>query len=160
MKYIDVSRRFKLTREAGVDDIKSSLVESLRGGFDVDKIDDTGDKIHVEATTGGCDSINRHARVTLEIKVLKQQEYVRLLVRGTSGMARSLVITYVALFVLVLLVGLLPGSIETNGIDSNASDTLVLMLFGFFIFYDINKKVGEPAEYLESILQSLETEFG
>ncbi|MCD8563342.1 MAG: hypothetical protein LRY54_04775 [Alphaproteobacteria bacterium] len=160
MKYVDVSRRFKLTRDVSVEDLKTTLTEALRGAFDVDKVEDKGDRLLVEATTGGCDSINRHARVKLDIKVLKQQEYARFLIRGTSGMARSLVITYVGLFILVLLVGLLPGSIETNGIDSNASDTLVLMLFGFFIFYDINKKVGEPTEYLESILQSLETEFG
>jgi hypothetical protein len=160
MKHIEVSRRFKLTREVSAEDLKGALIESLRGAFDIDKVEDSGDKLVVDATTGGRDSINRHARVKLDIRVMKQQEYARFVIKGTSGMARSLMIGYIGLVILVLLAGLLPGSIETNGIDSNASDTLVLMLFGFFIFYDINKKVGEPIEYLDSILHSLETEFG
>lgn len=159
MKQIEVSRRFKLTREVSAEELKSALIESLRRSFDVEKTEDNGEKIMVEATTGGRDSINRHARVKLDIRVIKQQEYARFIVTGTSGMARSLMIGYVGVFILVLLAGLLPGSIETN-IDSNASDTLVLMLFGIFIFYDINNKVGEPIQYLDSILQSLETEFG
>lgn len=160
MKHVEVSRRFKLTREASVEDLKSALLDSMRGAFDIDKIEDNGDKLLVQATTGGRDSINRHARVDLEIKVVKHHEMARFVVRGTAGMARSLLISYVGLVILVLLVGLLPGSIETSGVDSDALDTLVLMVFGIFIFYDINKKVGEPAEYLNAILQSLETEFG
>lgn len=160
MKHIQVSRRFKLTREASQEDLKASLLDSLRGAFDIESVEDTGELLRVKGTTGGRDSINRHARVDLDIKVVKQQEVARFSISGTSGMARSLLITYIGLVVLVLLVGLLPGSINTSGLDSDAMDTLVLMLFGIFIFYDINKKVGEPTEYLHAILQSLETEFG
>ncbi|HRQ60801.1 MAG TPA: hypothetical protein PLO23_04725 [Alphaproteobacteria bacterium] len=160
MKHVEVSRRFKLTREASVEDLKAALLDSLRGPFDIDSIEDDGDMLKVRGTTGGRDSINRHAKVDLSIKVLKQQEMARIVVTGTSGMARSLLISYTGLVLLVLLAGLLPGSIETGGEGSDALDTLVLMVFGLFIFYDITRKVGEPAEYLSAILQSLETEFG
>lgn len=160
MKHIEVSRRFKLTREVSHEDLKAALLDSLRGAFDIEKVEDSGEMLRIKGTTGGRDSINRHARVDLDIKVAKQHEVARFIVKGTSGMARSLLISYIGLVILVLLVGLLPGSIETNGSDSNAMDTLVFMLFGIFIFYDINKKVGEPTHYVHSILQSLETEFG
>ncbi|MCD8497612.1 MAG: hypothetical protein LRZ85_05725 [Alphaproteobacteria bacterium] len=160
MKHIQVSRRFKLTRDVTTEDLKSTLLDSLRSAFDIEKVEDSGEKLRITGTTGGRDSINRHARVNLDVRVMKQQEMARFIVTGTSGMARSLLIGYIGLVILVLLAGLLPGSIETSGVDSDALDTLVLMVFGIFIFYDINKKIGEPKEYLDSILQSLETEFG
>jgi hypothetical protein len=59
-----------------------------------------------------------------------------------------------------MLVGLLPGSIDTNGETSGALDTLVLMIFGIFLFFDVTKKIEEPKDSILSILDSLETEFG
>ena len=160
MKHLEVSQRIKLTREASEDDLKQGLIERLRRAFDIDSLTENDAGFRVQGTTGGPESITRHARVDLSVKIIKQNEMARVIIHGHSKMARSLLITYVTLFFVVLVVGLLPGSIETSGETSGAMDALVLMVFGIFIFYDINKKIEEPLSSLTAMLQSLETEFG
>lgn len=160
MKHIEASKRIRLTRDITEEDMKQSMLERIKRAFDVETCTENDKGFHVEATTGGPDNITRHARVDLNIQIIKQNELCRIMVSGYSKMARSLLITYIVLFFSVLIVGLLPGSIETSGEDSGAMDALVLLLFGIFIFYDINKKIEEPKTYLSDILDTLETEFG
>jgi hypothetical protein len=160
MKHIEASKRIRLTRDVSESDLKRALTERLKRAFDVENITENDKGFHIEGTTGGTDSISRHARVDLNIQLYKQNEICRVMIHGYSKMARSLLISYSVLFFVVLMVGLLPGSIETNGADSGAMDAFVLLVFGIFIFYDINNKIAEPKESLASILESLETEFG
>lgn len=160
MKHIEASRRIRLTRDISEADLKRALQERLKRAFDVENVTETDKGFHLEGTTGGADAITRHARLDLNVQLYKHNEICRILITGHSKMARSLMMTYSVLFFLVLMVGLLPGSIETNGADSEAMDTLVLLLFGIFIFYDVNTKIAEPVESLRSILDSMETEFG
>lgn len=160
MKHIEASKRIKLTRDVSEDDLKRALTERLKRAFDVESVVENDKGFHVSGTTGGLDNITRHARVDLNVQLSKQNEMCRIIIYGYSKMARSLLITYSVLFLIVLLLGLLPGSIETSGEDSGAMDTFVLMVFGIFIFFDVNKKIEEPKESLVSILDSLDTEFG
>lgn len=78
---------------------------------------------------------------------------------GYTQAAKSLLFCYSFLFFLVLMTGLLPGSVE-SGEGSGAMDALVFLIFGIFIFFDINKRLVEAQEYLKAVLDSLETEFG
>ncbi len=160
MKHIEASKKIRLTRDISEEDLKQSLLERLRRAFDIDTMTENQKGFYIEGTTGGTDNITRHARLRLNVQIAKHNEMARIIMFGSSKMARSLLITYTVLFFLVLLAGLLPGSIETNGEDSNALDALVLLLFGIFIFYDISRKIAEPREYLDSILLSMDTEFG
>lgn len=160
MKHIEASKRIKLTRDISEEDLKQSMMERLKRAFDVENVTESGKGFHVEGTTGGTDSITRHARIDLNVQVVKQNEICRIMIFGYSKMARSLLISYIMIFMLVLFIGLLPGSIETSAETSGPEDALVLLLLGVFIFYDINKKVDDPKEYLTSILNSMETEFG
>ena len=160
MKYIEVSKKIRLTKDASEDDLKQALIERFHRAFDIDHVKENGHDFQVSGTTGGKDSITRHASVNLNVSVKKQNEIVRIMVYGSSKMARSLMISYVALILLILVVGLLPGSIETGGEGSGALDALVFLIFGIFTFYDVNKKVAVPEEYLHTILESLDTEFG
>ncbi len=160
MKHIEASKRIRLTRDISESDLKRALTERLKRAFDVENITENDKGFHIEGTTGGTDSISRHARVDLNVQLYKQNEICRVMIYGYSKMARSLLISYSVLFFVVLMVGLLPGSIETNGADSGAMDAFVLLVFGIFIFYDIDNKIAEPKESLTSILESLETEFG
>tara|TARA_B100002003_G_C14019709_1_gene491784 strand:- start:148 stop:630 length:483 start_codon:yes stop_codon:yes gene_type:complete len=160
MKHIEASRRIKLTRDVTEDDLKKALTERLKRAFEMESFTENDRGFHIEGTTGGADNVTRHARVDLNVQLVKQNEICRIMIYGYSKMARSLLITYSVLFFLVLLVGLLPGSIETSGEDSGAMDALVLLIFGIFIFYDVNKKIEDPKGHLESILMSMETEFG
>lgn len=160
MKHIEASKRIRLTRDVTAEDMKQSMLERLKRAFDIENCTENDKGFHVEGTTGGPDNITRHARIDLNVQIIKQNEICRIMISGYSKMARSLLITYILLFFSVLIVGLLPGSIETSGEDSGAMDALVLLLFGIFIFYDINKKIEEPKTYLSDILDTLETEFG
>ncbi|MAE50362.1 MAG: hypothetical protein CMH27_00985 [Micavibrio sp.] len=160
MKHIEASKRIRLTRDISEADLKRSLMERLKRAFDVENVTENDKGFHVEGTTGGADNITRHARVDLNVQLIKNNEICRVMIYGHTKMARSLLITYSVLFFLVLLVGLLPGSIETSGEESGAMDAFVLLVFGIFIFYDINTKVSEPKDSLNSILESLDTEFG
>lgn len=160
MKHIEASKRIRLTRDISEADLKRSLMERLKRAFDVENVTENDKGFHVAGTTGGADNITRHARVDLNVQLIKNNEICRVMIYGHTKMARSLLITYSVLFFLVLLVGLLPGSIETSGEESGAMDAFVLLVFGIFIFYDINTKVSEPKDSLNSILESLDTEFG
>lgn len=160
MKHIEASKRIRLTRDISESDLKRALTERLKRAFDVENITENDKGFHIEGTTGGADSISRHARVDLNVQLSKNNEICRVIIYGHSKMARSLLITYSLLFFLVLLVGLLPGSIDTNGAESSAMDAFVLLVFGIFILFDVNAKITEPREALASILDSLETEFG
>lgn len=160
MKHIEVSRRIRLTRDVTEDDLKKALIERLRRSFDLKAMAENDKGFHFEGTTGGISKFMRHAHVDLNVHLVKNNEICRVIVHGQSKTALSLMVVYTALFFLIMLLGLLPGSIETNGVDSDALDTFVLMIFGIFIFYDINNKINEPKDALISILNSLETEFG
>ena len=160
MKHIEASKRIRLTRDVSESDLKRSLTERLKRAFDIENITENDKGLHIEGTTGGADSISRHARVDLNVQLSKHNEICRVMIHGHSKMARSLIISYCVLFFVVLLVGLLPGSIDTNGTESSAMDAFVLLVFGIFIFFDVNNKITEPKESLADILDSLETEFG
>lgn len=160
MKYIEVSRKIKLTREASQDDLKKALLTRLRRAFDVDALSESTEGFHLEATTGGPNTITRHARLSVDVNISKSQENARIIIHGHMKAAMSLLVSYTVLFMVVLFAGLLPGSIETSGERSGALDALVFLFFGIFIFYDVQRKVTEPREYLESALDSLDVEFG
>jgi hypothetical protein len=160
MKHVEVSRRIRLTRDVSEDDLRKALLERLRRSFDVNSITENDKGFHFDGTSGGMNKFMNHAHVDLNVNLVKNNEICRVVIHGQASASRSLMVIYSVLFFIILMVGLLPGSIETNGIDSDAQDTMVLLIFGIFIFYDINNKINEPKDALVSILNSLETEFG
>jgi len=160
MKYLEVSQKITLTKKVTHTDVRNSLVERLESAFKVEQVNKSKTGFTMTAKTGGCKSLVRHARMTVAATVSKDKDTVRIHITGRSKMACSLFMSYTALFFLVLVAGLLPGSIETSGEASGAMDALVLMIFGIFIFYDINQKISEPKKYLEAALKSLDVEYG
>ncbi len=160
MKYIEVSKKISLTKKASQEDIKKALIERIERAFKVEKMKKTKSGFHCVGKTGALNGLVRHARVGIDAQVIKNQDTVRVIINAQSEMAKSLLVSYTALFFLVLMAGLLPGSIETNGESSGALDALVFMIFGIFIFFDINKKLCEPKQYLEAVLASLDVEYG
>ena len=160
MNFIEVSKKIQLTKEATQEDIKQALLNRLRRAFKIDSLKEQDARFHFEGTTGGIKSLIRDANLKIDVSIIKNQETVRIIVEGYSSAARSLMALYSGLFFFLLLLGLAPGSIETSGDKSGAADALVFLLFGVFIFYDINRKITAPIEQLQSILNSLDTEFG
>lgn len=160
MKHIEASRKIVLQRAATADDLKRKLVERLEKTIEIDSLGEGVDKFRITGTTGSPASLTRNARLDLDVEIALDSNVARVIVSGYSRPARSLSFLYWAMFFIVLLVGLLPGSIETSADTSDSMDVLVLLIFGMFIVFDVNKKLGEPRDSIETALSSLETTFG
>jgi hypothetical protein len=160
MAFIEASKKITLARAVSQDDLKQALLVRLRRAFDVDVLKEEDGGFYVEGTTGGVKSMTRHARAELTVSLLQDKETARVLVHGSTRLATSLLVSYTVLFLVVLLAGLLPGSLETSGESSGAGDALVFLIFGIFIFFDIQNKLLEPKALLQAALDSLEVEFG
>ena len=160
MKHIEVSKKIRLEKKVSAQELKEALVERLEKVVEIEKISEGVESFSVQGTTGSPASMTRHARVDLDVSIRYEADLVRILISGHSHTARSLMLLYGLLFFIMLLVGLLPGSIETNAETSGAMDALVFLVFGIFIVMDVNKKLAEPKEYLETALESLNTRFG
>ncbi len=159
MKYIEVSRKINLEKKVTPADLKKALVDRLDKIIEIENVSDGEIEFKVTGTTGAPSSITRHARIELDVEIHFENKLARIIISGSARAARSMSLFYCFLFLMFLLVGLLPGSIE-SGPDSGPIDVLVFLIFGIFIIYDINKKLEEPKGVLEAALQSLDTEFG
>ncbi|MGB4108105.1 MAG: hypothetical protein WBK55_09985 [Alphaproteobacteria bacterium] len=160
MKYVEVSKKIKLGVEVSEEDLKQSLMTRMRRAFAVDELREQPHNLHISATSGGPGRMMRYARVDLNITVSKTKDTARVIMYGYTQVAKSMLFSYSFLFFLVLMTGLLPGSVATSGEDSGPLDAMVFLIFGIFIFYDINKQLHEAQEQLKAVLDSLETEFG
>jgi len=160
MKHIEVSKKVKLSRDVKEETLKQAVLERLRRAFNIENMVEAANGFNFRGTTGNTHGLTRHALVNLEVQIAKDDENARIFIHGHSKMAKSLFVLYTALFVFILLLGLMPGSIETSWDNSGAGDVLVFLIFGIFIFYDIEKKITEPGEFLSTALASIETEFG
>jgi hypothetical protein len=160
MKHIEVSRKIALGKKASAEELKAALITRLEKTIDIEKLTDGANEFSVVGTTGSPAGLTRHARIDLDVSIKFDAETARILISGYSRTARSLLAMYWILFLLMLVVGLLPGSIETSGDRSGAVDALVFLIFGIFIVMDVNKKLAEPQEFLETALQSLNTSYG
>lgn len=160
MKHIEVSRKISLQKPVAPEDMKRTLVERLEKTVEIELLGEDHNKFRVIGTTGSPAGLTRHAKLDLDVDIKFEDNAARIIVAGYSRPAKSLTILYWCMFLTVLLVGLLPGSIETSADTSGAMDVLVLLIFGIFIVMDVNKKMVEPREFLEAALQSLDTTFG
>lgn len=160
MKYIEVSRKIKLSKKVSAQELKKAFVARLERTIEIETISDDSAYFKITGTTGTPEGITRHARLSLDINMsFNDDGDARILVSGTARTARSLTILYAFFFFLLMMVGLLPGSIETGYEASGAIDALVLLILGIYVTTDINKKLEEPKGYLETVLKSLDTTF-
>jgi TRAP-type C4-dicarboxylate transport system permease large subunit len=160
MSFLEVSKKISLTRDVTQEELKQALLNRIRRALDIGVLKEEDAGFYIEGTTGGVDSFMRHAQANLHVNVTKDRGVARITVHGSSQLAKSLWISYTGLFLIILLAGLLPGSIETSGESSGAADALVFLIFGIFIFFDIQNKLLEPRKLLQAALDSLEVEFG
>jgi len=149
-----------MDKEISAEDLRSALIGRIEKAIAIEKISDGADHFSMAGTSGSPASLTRHARLDLDVEIKFDKNIARILISGYSRTAKSLMFMYLTLFFLMLLVGLLPGSIETGGDNSGAMDALVFVIFGIFIAMDVTKKLAEPREFLETALESLNTSFG
>lgn len=159
MAHIEVSRKIELGKKVDTADIKNALVERLEKILEIENISDGLEVFKVIGTTGSDTSLTRHARISIDIEIECEAKLARVMISGRSEVAKSLISFYGFALIVILLVGLLPGSVNT-GVDGGAMDALVFLLVGFFMVYDMSRKLEEPANVLSSILETLDTQFG
>lgn len=160
MKHIEVSRKIKLSKEISVDEIRAILLDRLEKAIEIEDVEGEAGDFSIRGTTGTPTGLTRHARLDLDVNIIIDDGIARIMVSGFVRAAKSLNLSYALFFFLLMVVGLLPGSIETSAESSGAVDALVFLVFGIYIILDINKKLSEPREYLETVFQSLDTTFG
>ncbi len=159
MKHLEVSKKISVTKKLDPKILKDSLVERIGEAMDVQFVSSEDDIFSVKASTGAPGAIARHASVSVKFKILQDDKLVRILCAGYTKVSSSLVFIYASFIAAILAVGLLPGSIET-GDKGGAMDALIFLLIGVYVVIDVSKKLSEPKEILEDILQSIDTEFG
>ncbi|MCB9987884.1 MAG: hypothetical protein H6868_00965 [Rhodospirillales bacterium] len=160
MKHIEVSKKINLSQKIEADSLKEILIERLAHALDIEVVSGEGAQFKLTGTTGSPAGIARHARLDLDVSVKLDDAVARIIISGFARPARSLTLLYSTLFFFLLLVGLLPGFVETSAENSGPVDALVFLIFGIYIVMDVNKKLSEPKELLESALESLDTTFG
>jgi len=160
MQLIEQSRKIKLTKDVSLDDIKAALIAHLEKGLTINESQHGESRIQISAYTSGPFKFIRQARLDLTISLEKNQEILRIVVSGRAHLAHTMAAFYALLLLVVLFIGLLPGSIETHGQNSGAGDALVFIIFGLFIFYDTHNKMTEPVHYIRSVLDTMDTQYG
>jgi hypothetical protein len=162
MKHLTVSKKIELRRKASVADVRDLLISRLEKTMDIKAIsdgDNEGD-FSISGTTGSPASMTRYAKLDLNVVISLDKNVARILISGYSRVAFSMIMLYLFLFSIILLVGLLPGFIETDAENSGAMDALFFLILGIFVMVDVNKKLADPKEDLESALEAADTIFG
>jgi len=159
MKYFEVSRKVDLVASVSEQDLKQAILDRVQRAFVVSNFVENDHGFDIQVKTGGRESLIKHSHAHIHVRCVKEKTAARFFVHGTSKVSASLSIWYTVLFFAVLLLGLLPGSIETSAENSGAIDVLVFMIFGIFTFYDIDKKLNEAKLAMEAALLSVDVEF-
>lgn len=154
MQHIESSKLFTLGTAADAASIKYSLVQRMRGAFHVETVGE-GDEIFMLAAAG------RHTPYNCSLNVLLKSDGQRgrIIIDGTVGVNAFTKVFYVLGFLILLVLGLFPGTIKTGGAGS-AMDVLVFLFLGIFVIYDVNKKLAEPQALIDRVLNAVATEFG
>lgn len=162
MKHIEASRKIELSKDVTAGILRDAMIEHLERFIEVESITEGDSRFKIKGTTGAPTGITRHARVDLDVTINceSKDKIARILISGYARPARSLTIMYSFAFLLLLLVGLLPGFYETSQEDSGAVDALFFLIFGIFIIFDVNSKLSITKDHLETTLESLDTTFG
>lgn len=160
MKHLTVSRKIDLKRKATAKDIREALLEGLEKTVEIRSMSDGNEEFTLQGTTGSPASMTRHAKLDLNVRIDMDKDAARILISGYSRVAISMIVLYLFLFSIILLVGLLPGFIETDAEKSNALDALFFLILGIFVMVDVNKKLADPRDDLEAVLESIDTTFG
>ena len=160
MKHIEVSKKITLTRDVNPEMLKETLIERLEKALEIETLSGDVSRLRVTGTTGSPSGIARHSYLDINVTMAFENGTARIIVDGFARPARSLTFLYLILFFFLLLVGLLPGFIETNADKSSAIDALFFLILGVYLIMDVNKKLDEPREILEAALESLNTTFG
>ena len=159
MTHIEASQKINTTKKVDLAELKYALTQRIRGAFHVETVGDGKDNFPIVA--GRKSNFFGGMLYSFQLNVLLKSDakHARIVVNGNAEITQSARLLYTAGIFLILILGLFPGSIDTS--DSGGPlDTIVILIIGAFLIYDINQKLAEPQKYIEKILKSLDVEFG
>jgi hypothetical protein len=156
MKHLESSKLINLATDTEAAVIKYSFVERLRGAFHVETVGDGVENFVVNAI--GKDV---PCKCIFNVLLKTENKRARLIVDGNVGISASTKILYTLGFLALLVLGLFPEStmLKTT-YKGSAMDFMVFLFLGAFLVFDMNKKVAEPEEIIDRILNAVATEFG
>jgi hypothetical protein len=135
--------------------VKYSLIQRLRGAFHVETVGEGVESFAVTATS----KTSTYA-VALNVSLKCEPTRIRILMDGHNEIKMVTKVFYVLSLFMVLVLSLFSETIESSRYGGIAMNAMFFLVIGGFIIYDHGKKLAEPQEILDHILESLEAEFG
>lgn len=155
MKHIESSQLIALAAPMEVSAIKYSLVERLRSAFHVETVGEGVENFSVSMTGKGSP-----CRCQFNVILKTEAARARVMVNGAVTINPYTKIMYALGILALVVLGLFPGTINTSGQGSGATDFLVFLFLGAFVLFDMNKKMSEVEDLLDRVLRALNAEFG
>lgn len=159
MKHIQYGESFALKKNTTEDILKAQLKKRLESVFIIRKLKEDGGSSTLEITSGGQSSFVRHAAITARVDLMVEDGKARIVVTAAAKPATSLSAFYALGLFIVLMLGLLPGSLNTSWDEAGAADAIIFLVIGAYIVYDIETKLNEACRLLGDVLHSLRVEF-
>lgn len=159
MKHVQYGEAFALKKNVTEDILKAQLKKRLESVFVIRKFKEDGESVAIDVTSGGPSSFVRHAAISAKVDLMVEDGKARVVVTAAAKPATSLSAFYALGLLIVLLLGLLPGSLNTSWEDAGAADAIVFLVIGAYIVYDIETKLNEGCRLLGDVLRSLQVEF-
>lgn len=159
MKQFQFGESFALKKSITDDVLKAQLKTRLESMFKLSQFKDDGESVTVCGTSGGKKAWVRHGALSATVDVAIEDGKARFVITGEIKPATSLVVFYSLGLLTVLLIGLLPGSLNTSGENAGAADALVFLVIGAYIVYDIESKLREARRMIEEVIRALRAEF-
>lgn len=155
MKHIETSVSFVTQDKLETSTVKYSFVQRLRNAFHVETVGEGTENFAVSATSKATSYF-----FTLNVMIRNDHGRMRLVVDGGNEISLATRIFYVLSLLAVLALSFFPGSLDDSGAKGGiAIEAMFFLVVGGFIIYDINKKLDEPQQILDRILQSVNSEF-
>ncbi len=158
MQIIANSKYFKANDDVSMPKLKQSVIEKLRHSFHVETVGEGVETFSVNVGGRRKFAGATLCHMTLNMSLAHEKETVRLQMNGRVEVTNSAKMMYALGVLMVLLIGLFPGSIDTSS-DGGPLDALIFLIIGGFIMYDMNQKLAEMESLLADMLDQVETEF-
>lgn len=160
MRQFQISEHFKVKDGAELSVIKQQLDERIGDLFKIQDLKESNDgRIEFKAYSGAKDALIRHTEMHVKCDMMLEDGVLRIMARGQVKAAFSQTLLYSIGLLFVLLIGLLPGSLNTSWENAGAGDAAIFLIIGGYIVYDIETKLHLAEQLLRDAVDTLRTEF-
>ena len=158
MHIISHSSHFKTQDDLALARIKQSILTKMRHSFHVETVGDAVDTFTI--TAGGRRKFAGAVvcGMKLHMTIAQDDGCARIQMNGVVDITNSAKLMYCLGVLMVLLIGLFPGSIDTSS-NGGPLDALVFLVIGGFIVCDVTQKLRETETLLANALAQVKTEF-